>query len=107
MLSGIPADESRYFLTQNELIQNDELPYAMEIDLQSVMIGNGWYDPRIQYEAFYWFAVSPGNSYDYRPFNSSMEAMMHNNFYGPGNCQAQSIDCNIRGENALCERADT
>merc|ERR1712137_1532521 len=32
---------------------------------------------------------------------------MHNNFYGPGNCQAQSIDCNIRGENALCERADT
>lgn len=107
MLSGIPADESRYFLTQNELIQNDELPYAMEIDLQSVMVGNGWYDPRIQYEAFYWFAVSPGNSYDYRPFNSSMEAMMQNNFYGPGNCQAQSIDCNIRGENALCERADT
>jgi carboxypeptidase C (cathepsin A) len=71
------------------------------------MIGNGWYDPRIQYEAFYWFAVSPGNSYDYRPFNASVEAMMHNAFYGPGNCQEQSFDCNLRGDNAVCEVADT
>ena len=97
----------RYFLTQNALVRNDSLPYAEEIDLQSVMIGNGWYDPRIQYEAFYWFAVSPGNSYDYRPFNSSVESMMYNSFYGPGNCQEQSFDCNIRGNNDVCEVADT
>jgi carboxypeptidase C (cathepsin A) len=71
------------------------------------MIGNGWYDPRIQYEAFYWFAVSPGNTYDYKPFNSSVEAMMYNSFYGPGNCQEQSLDCNIRGNNDVCAVADT
>lgn len=71
------------------------------------MIGNGWYDPRIQYEAFYWFAVSPGNTYDYKPFNSSVEAMMYNSFYGPGNCQEQSFDCNIRGNNDVCAVADT
>lgn len=94
-------------MTQNALVRDDELPGAEEIDLRSVLIGNGWYDPRIQYEAFYWFAVSPGNSYDYRPFNSSVESMMQNAFYGPGNCQEQSIDCNIRGENAICEVADT
>ena len=63
------------------------------------MIGNGWYDPRIQYEAFYWFAVSPGNTYDLVPFDHSVQAAMYNNFYGPGNCQAQSIDCNMRGNN--------
>lgn len=104
---GHPSDTDRYFLTQNALVQNSSLPYAQEIDLQSVMIGNGWYDPRIQYEAFYWFAVSPGNSYDYRPFNSSVESMMYNSFYGPGNCQEQSFDCNIRGDNAVCEIADS
>jgi len=97
----------RYFLTQNELVRNDSLPYAEEIDLQSVMIGNGWYDPRIQYEAFYWFAVSPGNTYDLVPFDPTVEAAMHNSFYGPGNCQAQSIDCNTRGNNDVCAVADT
>jgi carboxypeptidase C (cathepsin A) len=101
------TDQTRYFLTQNALIRNDSLPFAEEIDLQSVMIGNGWYDPRIQYEAFYWFAVSPGNTYDYKPFNSSVEAMMYNSFYGPGNCQEQSLDCNIRGNNDVCAVADT
>jgi carboxypeptidase C (cathepsin A) len=100
------TDPNRYFVNQNALVRNDSLPFAEEIDLQSVMIGNGWYDPRIQYEAYYWFAVSPGNTYDYRPFNASVEAMMHNAFYGPGNCQEQSIDCNIRGNNDVCSVAD-
>lgn len=71
------------------------------------MIGNGWYDPRIQYQAFYWFAVSPGNSYDYRPYNSSVENMVHNALYGSGNCYDQTVDCKIRGDNAVCEVADT
>ena len=97
----------RYFLTQNELVRNDSLPYAEEIDLRSVMIGNGWYDPRIQYEAFYWFAVSPGNTYDLVPFDHAVQAAMYNNFYGPGNCQAQTLDCNIRGNNDVCAVADT
>lgn len=106
-LAKCRTDVCRYFLTQNELIQGHKLPGAHEIDLQSVMIGNGWYDPRIQYQAFYWFTVSPGNTYDYRPYNSSVESMIYNALYGPGNCYDQSIDCNNRGENALCEVADT
>lgn len=101
------ADENRYFLSQNALVRNGELPGAEEIDLQSVLIGNGWYDPRIQYQAYYWFAVSPGNTYDYRPYNSSVESMVHNALYGSGNCYDQTVDCNIRGDNAVCATADS
>ncbi len=80
---------------------------AHNISLKSVMIGNGWYSPEVQYAAYYNFTVSPGNTYDYRPYNSSVEEMLYNNLYGPGNCIDQIRDCYATGTNQVCSTADT
>lgn len=93
----------------NEYIeeQNDKnLPGTHEIKLETVLIGNGWYDPLIQYQAYYNFTVSPGNTYDYSPFNDSVKAEFYNNLYGPGNCVDMIKDCYARGINGICSFAD-
>lgn len=82
-------------------------PKAHKIKLKSVMIGNGWYSPEVQYAAYYNFTVSPGNTYDYRPFNSSVEQMMYNSMFGPGNCLDQIRDCYATGTDQVCSTADT
>ncbi|KAL3424776.1 carboxypeptidase S1 [Phlyctema vagabunda] len=79
---------------------------AHHVSLETVLIGNGWYDPLIQYQAYYNFTVFPGNTYDYSPFNSSVQSQFYNNLYGPGNCVDQVKDCAARGINEICEQAD-
>ena len=97
---------NEYIETQNAAIKNGSLPGAHHIKLQSVLIGNGWYDPLIQYQAYYNFTVYPGNTYDYSPFNESIQAQMYNAMYGAGNCYDMTIDCNTGGENDICSAAD-
>ena len=97
---------TEYIETQNAKIANGSLPGAHTIKLNTVLIGNGWYDPLIQYQAYYNFTVYPGNTYDYRPFNSSVESQMYNNLYGPGNCIDQIKDCYARGIDEICSAAD-
>ncbi|KAI2616643.1 carboxypeptidase S1 [Hypomontagnella submonticulosa] len=82
------------------------IPGAKKIELESVLIGNGWFDPYIQYQAYYNFTVFPGNTYDYAPFNASMESMFYNNLYGPGNCMDKMNDCIATGLNQVCKNAD-
>ncbi|OKL55626.1 hypothetical protein UA08_09085 [Talaromyces atroroseus] len=94
----------------NEYIeeQNRNLPQgAKKITLESVMIGNGWYDPIIQYQAYYNFTVWPGNTYDYHPYNDSIASKLYNNLYGPGNCVDQLLDCKARGIDEICSVADS
>ena len=93
---------SEYIETQNA----KNIYGAHEIHLESLLIGNGWYDPLLQYQAYYNFTVSPGNTYDYSPFNASLSAQLFNNVYGPGNCVDQITDCAIRGDNEVCSSAD-
>jgi len=80
----------------------------------------------IQYQAYYNFSVSPGNTYGYDPLNQSVKGkcsfrflhvsartknacfldQWYNNLYGPGNCYDQTLDCNIRGIDSVCTAAD-
>ncbi|KAI1781398.1 alpha/beta-hydrolase [Hypoxylon cercidicola] len=83
------------------------IPGAKKIKLESVLIGNGWFDPIIQYQAYYNFTVFPGNTYDYVPFNASIESMFYNNLYGPGNCLDRLNDCKATGKNEICSNADS
>ena len=89
-----------YSLNQNELIANGSLDGtgAHYIDLRSMMIGNGWYDPIVGYEAFYNFTVWPGNTYDLRPFHPDIEERMFNAMWGPGNCRDMLLQCNSGGQ---------
>jgi len=82
------------------------IPGAHKINLESVLIGNGWFDPLIQYQAHYNFTVYPGNTYDYDPFSAPVKAQMYNSLYGPGNCVDQTLDCYARGINSICSAAD-
>lgn len=60
---------SEYFVAQNA----KNLSGTHKIDLKGTLIGNGWYDPLIQYQAYYNFTVFPGNTYGYDPFNQSVK----------------------------------
>ncbi|KAG9521606.1 putative carboxypeptidase 2, partial [Aureobasidium melanogenum] len=97
---------NQYIEGQNDLIAKGQLSNAHHVNLKTVLIGNGWYDPLIQYQAYYNFTVFPGNTYDYKPFNESVSAMMYNALYGPGACVDMTKDCYARGINEICSFAD-
>lgn len=50
--------------------------------------------------------MSPGNTYDYLPYNESIASLLYNNLWGPGNCIDQLNDCAARGINEICSIAD-
>lgn len=93
---------SDFIATQNE----KNLPRACKIYQKSLLIGNGWYSPLVQFQAHYNFTVSPGNTYDYAPFNESVASQLYLNLYGPGNCVDRLKDCKTRGDDETCRAAD-
>lgn len=94
---------NEYFETQNA----KHIPGAHKINLKAVTIGNGWYDPLIQYQAYYNYTVSPGNPYHFKPFNASFEKLMFDNLYGKGNCTDGIKHCAATGDNKICSDADS
>ncbi|PBP28759.1 alpha/beta-hydrolase [Diplocarpon rosae] len=93
---------SEYIKAQNAL----NISGAQHISLESLSIGNGWFDSLIQHQANYNFTVYPGNTYDYSPFNAQVQSQLYNNLYGPGNCVDQIKDCVARGISETCWSAE-
>lgn len=108
---------SRYFEGQNDA----KIPGTTKIELQSLMIGNGWYvhlfltcprtypsrfEPIVQNIAYYNFTVSPGNTYNYSPFNNSYAKEMHDSLYQKGGCIDALKDCAETEDNKICADAD-
>ncbi|KAH8666912.1 Alpha/Beta hydrolase protein [Xylariales sp. PMI_506] len=93
---------NEYFLEQNA----KNIPGAQKIQLDNVLIGNGWFDPLIQYQAYYNYSVSPGNTYDYDPYSDEVKELWYNNLYGEGNCVDQTLECYATGSNDICSAAD-
>ncbi|KAF1831544.1 carboxypeptidase S1 [Decorospora gaudefroyi] len=91
-----------YFLDQNA----KNISGAHKIELENVLIGNGWFDPLVQYQSYYHFAVSPGNTYDYDPYNDTVKAEWYNSLYGPGNCVDRTLQCYETGRNEVCSSSD-
>ena len=91
-----------YFESQNAALPSG----AQKIELHSLSIANGWYDPTIQYPAYYNYTVSPGNTFSYQPFTEQQAEKMYNAIWGTGNCLDQLLDCNTRGGDAICSQAD-
>jgi carboxypeptidase C (cathepsin A) len=98
------ADVPRYIQVQNGLIENGELEGAHHIDLEAVLIGNGWYDPLLQYEAYYNFSLD--NTYDIGLPNGRVKNQMYNAMFGPGNCYDMTEMCRKGGRNDVCSMAD-
>lgn len=93
---------TEYFIEQNA----KKIPGSIRIELENVLIGNGWFDPLIQYQAYYNFSIFPGNTYDYDPYNTSVKAEWYNNLYGEGNCVEQTRECYATGRDDICSAAD-
>lgn len=91
-----------YFVKQNE----KNIPEAKNISLQSVLIGNGWVDPVVHYQAFYNFTVSPGSTYDIPFYNQSIQEKLYDNVWGQGKCVDQMNECAKNGDNEQCRTAD-
>ena len=102
MLTMTKISSTEYFLQQNA----KKIPGAIKIQLENVLIGNGWFDPLIQYQAYYNYSVFPGNTYDYDPYNASIKEKWYNNLYGKGNCVDQTKECYATGRNDICANAD-
>jgi carboxypeptidase C (cathepsin A) len=93
---------SEYFARQNLI----NTPGAVKIHVSALMIGNGWHDASIQYPAYYNYTVNPGNTYDVKPYNSTVAKKMHDDIYGPGRCLDQLQTCYKNGTNQACAMAD-
>lgn len=91
-----------YFIKQNE----KNITGAANIDLRSVLIGNGWVHPITHYQAFYNFTVSPGNTYDFSPYNKTIQDKLFDNLYGPGKCVDGLEECARNGDDKQCRTAD-
>ena len=87
---------SRYILEQNQKNASG----TAHVDLRGLLIGNGWFDPILQYEAYYRYisnystTVDEGvNGYGLH-YNESIDNYVKNNFYGSNNCLDQLKACN-------------
>ncbi|KAI0649645.1 alpha/beta-hydrolase [Trametes meyenii] len=96
-----------FFDEQNAKIHNRTLK-GEAINVDVLMINNGWYDPLIQNQAYVDFAT---NAPGYGPLQTpEVLAKLNQSFFEPGGCRDQEMACYAAGEsaasNAVCIKAD-
>ncbi|OLN83400.1 Carboxypeptidase S1-like protein B 1 [Colletotrichum chlorophyti] len=91
-----------YITQQNRL----KTPGTVEIPLKSVSIEDGFMDTRVQFAAYFNYSVNPGNPYDLKPFNDSLQQQLFTNMFGPGGCQDRQTACNSKPTDKVCAEAD-
>ncbi|KAI0672035.1 alpha/beta-hydrolase [Trametes maxima] len=96
-----------FFDEQNAKIHNRTLK-GETINVDALMINNGWYDPLIQNQAYVDFAT---NAPGYGPLQTpEVLAKLNQSFFEPGGCRDQEMACYAAGEsavsNAVCINAD-
>lgn len=82
---------SQYILQQNN---HSSVQNSTHLDLRGTLVGNGWFDPILQYEAYYQFTYESTYTYPELPYNASFDNQVNNALYGPGNCIDRLRDCN-------------
>ncbi|KAK2071509.1 hypothetical protein P8C59_005928 [Phyllachora maydis] len=81
------------------------IPDTVPIKLESLLLINPYMNPAMQFESYYRFLVSPGNTYDYKPLTDSIATHLYSAIYGPGNCLEQLRKCDAPGGDAACAQA--
>lgn len=72
-------------MKQNMAIDAGKLHGAHKIDLRAVMIGNGWYDPLLNYAGYYNYTTQ--NTYDVRFKHDWQREQQYLAMFGEGNCE--------------------
>lgn len=93
---------SQYILDQND----KKIPEARHIDLASILVGNGWFSPRLHLASDYDFVFNSGNTYDLEKPDDSVRDQVYDNYYGTGNCLDQLKACEATGSDQVCQTAD-
>ena len=85
-----------YFEKQNEEIESGDLD-AQYLNLNTIFIANGWIDPQLQFASYYNFTgqVPAANTYDFQPYNSTIDHAMFLAEYAGRNCSQMIADCTL------------
>ncbi|KAJ8519850.1 hypothetical protein ONZ45_g3267 [Pleurotus djamor] len=98
-----------YFNQQNAKIRAGQLPGGILINVDVLMINNGWFDPLLQNKAYVDFATNAPRYGQLQP--DAMISSLNDAYYGPGGCQEQLQACSDAGtsiaSNSICNFADT
>ena len=93
---------SKYILDQNAL----DIAGARRIDLQSIIIGNGWFSPQLQVASFYDFAFGGGETYDLEVASRRLKQKVHQALHGKGQGLEKLKACETTGSDEVCRAAD-
>jgi carboxypeptidase D len=93
---------SKYIQDQNKA----SIAGARHIDLKSILIGNGWYSPQLQSQAYYDYGYESGSPYDLPPINATLKKEVYEKLVGSGGCLEQLRECEAIGTDEICKAAD-
>ncbi|PLW42980.1 hypothetical protein PCASD_04728 [Puccinia coronata f. sp. avenae] len=95
---------TQFFRAQNALIQAKKLQ-AHVIQVTSLGINNGWFDPYVQYQSYYDYAQSKFN-HVVDMANPATLAVVKTALNTKKGCLAQLKNCANNGSNDVCQDAD-